>query len=256
MNKGITSLLGGLLSAALPRKNGDEQGRLERREASVEGESYVYQVYVPAKVRSQTDPPLILFLHGINQRGRGGHLPTEGRGGALVRHYLDQVPAVVLLPQCSLGNYWSTPVMERMVVRSLDQTTKEFGVDSGRAYLAGVSMGGYGVWHVAAENPGRFAALVSICGGSPLRKGDRFAPIARKVGRTPAWLFHGSDDRVVPVSESRMMTAALREAGGDVRYSEYPKVGHNVWLQVIAERELLPWMLSKRTGKIFEGAAL
>ena len=109
-------------------------------------------------------------------------------------------------------------------------------------------MGGYGVWHLASQHPGRFAALVSICGGSPIRKGDRFAPLARKVGSTPAWIFHGSEDRVVPVSESRQMAEALKAVGGDVKYSEYEGVGHNVWLNVIAEKELMPWLLSQRLG--------
>jgi hypothetical protein len=42
------------------------------------------------------------------------------------------------------------------------------------------------------------------------------------------------------------MVDALKAAGGNVRYSEYPGVGHNVWLNVIAERDLLPWMLAQR----------
>jgi predicted peptidase len=60
------------------------------------------------------------------------------------------------------------------------------------------------------------------------------------------WVFHGADDAIVPVSESRGMVAALKAAGGDVRYSEYAGVGHNVWLKVLAEPELLPWMLAQR----------
>ena len=104
-------------------------------------------------------------------------------------------------------------------------------------------MGGYGAWHLAAEHPHKFAAIVSICGGSPLYEGERFNAIARRVGKTPVWVFHGSDDRVVPVTESRQMVEALKANKGDVRYNEYEGVGHNVWLKVLTERELLPWML-------------
>src|SRR3712207_7645810 len=45
-------------------------------------------------------------------------------------------------------------------------TRREFGADPKRLYLAGVSMGGFGAWHLAAEHQGKFAAIVSICGGS------------------------------------------------------------------------------------------
>jgi len=227
---------------------GGERGSVETRGVEVEAAQYTYQLYTPARVRGVGDAPLIVFLHGIGQRGSGGFLPTTGPAGAVARHYLEQVPAVVLLPQCRAGSYWSDPSMDEMVSKSVAQTVEEAGADPRRVYLTGVSMGGYGVWHMASRHPGRFAALVSICGGSPLRAGDRFAPIAGKVAGTPAWVFHGSEDRVVPVTESRQMVEALRAAGAGerLRYSEYEGVGHNVWMQALGEKELLPWLLAQR----------
>jgi predicted peptidase len=136
--------------------------------------------------------------------------------------------------------------MAEMVMTALAQTLAEFDADSHRLYLTGVSMGGYGVWHLASQHPGKFAALVSICGGSPVHSGDRFSTIAQKVGTTPTWVFHGSEDKVVPVSESREMVGALKAIGGDVLYSEYEGVGHNVWMNVLTEKELLPWLLARR----------
>src|SRR6185295_9717594 len=100
------------------------------------------------------------------------------------------------------------------------------------------------VWHFASHHPGRFAALVPICGGVSRDGGssdERFRRVAEKVGKTPAWIFHGADDRVVPVEDSRGMAAALEASGGNFKYSEYAGVGHAVWTQVIAERELMPW---------------
>jgi predicted peptidase len=134
-----------------------------------------------------------------------------------------------------------------MVLAELEQTRSEFSADPKRLYLAGVSMGGFGAWHLAAGQPGKFAALVVVCGGSTLTSGDRFTPVARKVGRTPVWVFHGSEDRVVPVTESRGMVEALKSVEGSrVRYNEYEGAGHNVWLNAAAEPDLLPWLLSQR----------
>ena len=63
------------------------------------------------------------------------------------------------------------------------------------------------------------------------------------------WVFHGSADTVVPVSESRMLSEALRKSGGKVRYTEYKGVGHNSWDRAYGEKELIPWLLSqKRAG--------
>lgn len=216
------------------------------RTASVGGISYSYQVYVPAKAQEGAKLPVMLFLHGINQRGTGGIVPSWGPASLMVRHYLDRVPAIIVLPQCSSNRYWSNRDMGEMAVAILDQAVADFDGDDERLSLIGVSMGGYGAWHLAVEHPGKFSAIAPICGGSPVRAGDRFNTVARKVGKTPFWVFHGSDDVVVPVSESRLMVDALRAAGGNVRYTEYPGVGHNVWLNVLNERDLLPWLLAQR----------
>ncbi len=243
MNKEILSAAGGLLANAV---KGGEQGSIESRTVGVDSVDYTYQVYIPPQIEDAEKLPLIIFLHGIGQRGSGGFVPTTGAGGALARHYLAQVPAIILLPQCSLERFWSDRTMEQMVLKSLQQTVEEFGADERRIYLTGVSMGGYGVWYFASRHAGRFAALVSICGGSPFIRGDRFASIVEGVGKTPAWLFHGADDKIVQVSESRQIAAALEAGGGNVKYSEFPNVGHNVWLNALAEKDLLPWLFAQK----------
>jgi predicted peptidase len=236
----LLTMLGGLFSAG---KNSG--GEVHKRAVAVGSENYNYQIYVPQTAETESLPVLV-FLHGIRERGSGGFLPSEGMGAMVLRQYLGQVPAIILLPQCRLGSYWTDPVMDAMVMQSLAQTIEEFAADANRTSLIGVSMGGYGVWHFAAEHPNRFAALVSICGGSPILSGDRFAPIAEKIGATPAWLFHGDADPIVPVAESREMFKALKAVGNDAKYSEFAGVGHNVWMNALAEKQLLPWLLSPR----------
>ncbi|HEY0375856.1 MAG TPA: alpha/beta hydrolase-fold protein [Pyrinomonadaceae bacterium] len=242
------ALLLSLLLGAVSNTNApaDAQSGLLTRTVSVGNRSYTYQVYVPSSLRGKQHVPVILFLHGIGQRGEGGFVPGQGAAAAFARQYLERVPAVVLLPQCGRGRYWHDAEMERMVMAELEQTAREFGADEKRLYLTGVSMGGFGAWHIAAAHPSKFAAVVTICGGSPLKSGDRFAPIAKKVAATPVWVFHGSDDAVVPVTESRQMVEALKHVEGNrVRYSEYKGVGHSVWLNALAERDLMPWLLAQ-----------
>lgn len=242
MRKELLSVLGGMLSNAV---SGGGQGSLENRTVEFDSNQFDYQIYIPAELQNVENAPVIVFLHGIGQRGSGGFVPTAGAGGSLVSHYFARIPTIILLPQCRAGSYWSDPVMDEMVMKSLAQTVEEFKADDARVYLTGISMGGYGVWHFAAEHPQKFAALVSICGGSSITDGDRFSPVARKVGKTPAWLFHGADDKIVSVTESRKLVEALKINGGNVKYNEYAGVGHNVWMNALGEKDLLPWLLSQ-----------
>jgi predicted peptidase len=224
-----------------------EGSGLMDRVVTVDGKKHEYQVFVPKQLVGKRDVPIIVFLHGIGQRGTGGFLPKSGAGAVVAQHYLEQLPAIAVLPQCAKGKYWHDREMERMVMAALDHSAREFSADQKRLYLAGVSMGGYGAWHLAGAYPGKFAAVVPICGGSTIMSGDRFTPLAKKIGRTPVWAFHGTNDNVVPVSESRNMVEALKKVEGSrVRYSEYSGVGHNVWLNAASEPELLKWLLQQR----------
>ena len=253
----FSMLVGSLFAVASPadsraleepgQQSGQASGMLSRT-VRVGNESHGYQLYVPANLRGKEKPPVIVFLHGIGQRGEGGFVRAEGGAGAVARQYLEQVPAIILLPQCRRNQFWHDPEMERMVMTAIDQTVAEFSADTKRLYLTGVSMGGYGAWHIASQQAGRFAALVSICGGSSMTKGNRFDALAKKVGETPAWLFHGADDKIVQVSESRQITKALEANGGNVKYNEYENVGHNVWFNVLAEKDLLPWLFAQQLG--------
>ncbi len=242
MKNDVMSMLGGFLSSAVSKSG---QGKLETRTVNTDSKNHTFQVHVPPDVENTPNLPVIIFLHGIGQRGSGGLVPTTGAGGAIARHYLGQVPAIIMLPQCRTESYWSDPVMEKMVIESLTQTIEEFEADEKRIYLTGVSMGGYGVWHLASQFPNKFAALVSICGGSSIVSGDRFDALATKVGKTPAWVFHGADDVVVPVTESRQIVAALEANGGNVKYNEYENVGHQVWMNAIGEKDLMTWLLAQ-----------
>lgn len=241
MSKDFSKLFSGFLGSAF---SGEKQGEIVTRDIFLDGEDFVYQAYLPPQINKDADLPLVVFLHGIRERGAGGYI--SGMFGTVIKQYLKTVPAIVLLPQCRPNVYWTDAKMDKMVMRQAEAMANEFSIDEKRKYLMGVSMGGYGVLHLASNYPDNFAALVSICGGSPLTSGDRFAPLAEKIGKTPTWFFHGAEDNIVQVSESRNMVKAIKDNGGNVKYSEYENVGHNVWLNALGEKELLPWILSQR----------
>lgn len=119
---------------------------------------------------------------------------------------------------------------------------------------------GYGTLGLGAQRPGKYAALVPICGGvrTPRRAktapaeepaGDRYGDTARKIGKTPIWIFHGGADSTVPVSESQKTTEAIKAAGGDPKYTEYPGVGHNSWDRAYGEAGFWKWLFEQRLGR-------
>ena len=136
---------------------------------------------------------------------------------------------------------------------------REYRVDSSRVYLTGLSMGGHGTWYVAYRYPELFAAVAPICGwveefprfrGSvpvvPADSGPPLPALARRLARTPIWIFHGEMDAVVPPSGSREPAAALEAASGDVRYTEYLGVNHNSWDATYGSYAFVEWLFAQR----------
>ena len=229
------------------------------RAVNISGTSYRYQVYVPANFASKKSWPVILFLHGSGERGSDGLLQTDVGLPHAIRQNAARFPFVVVIPQCAKDKIWGDPEMQAQALAALDATIKEFHGDRNHVYLTGLSMGGFGTWEIAAAHPGRFAALVPICSGvRPLKDEpelkvkladrtkavDPYAEVARRIGKTPVWMFHGDADQSVPAEESRHLAAALKAANAEFKYTEYPGVGHNSWDNAYAEPELVPWLLA------------
>jgi predicted peptidase len=235
-----------------------ETGFLNRT-ITVNGVLYRYQVFVPENWDQRKPWPVILFLHGAGERGDDGFAQTAFGLPQAIRLHAADFPFVVVMPQCRKDKRWPDPDMEAQVFAALDRTMKEFHGDPDRVYLTGLSMGGFGALAFGAFHPGKFAAVVPVCGGiKPIEQWpplwrqaaldanatDPYAETARRLGKTPIWLFHGDADPRVPVEQSRKMHAALQDAGGNVKYTEYPGVDHNSWDKAYAEPGLVPWLLA------------
>jgi len=221
-----------------------------------------YYVYVPKDWRPTEKWPVIVYLHGGDERGSDGVKPTQVGLGPVVQATHGRFPAIVIFPQCASGRFWAMSDQQARVLRALDATLAEWNGDADRVSMTGNSMGGFGSWIIGARHPERFAALAPICGGvrpprgvplptdapSFAREPDPEAAVARLLtsAHVPVWAFQGASDWLVSPKVSRRLVAAMREAGGQIRYTEYPGVGHNSWDRAYAEPELFPWLLQQK----------
>ncbi|MGA7919168.1 MAG: alpha/beta hydrolase-fold protein [Candidatus Acidiferrales bacterium] len=259
--KRFTLLVLGLAIVLPTQAKKHETGFLDRTIA-LQGVTYKYQVFVPEDWTPHEKWPIILFLHGSGERGDDGLQETDVGIGTAIRSDRSVMPAIVVMPQCEKNVWWIQPPMDDLAMASLEAASKEFHGDERRTYLTGLSMGGYGTWHLAEKYPGKFAALIVICGGlhpaaaalkknpalvkwTPADDPKSYAQAAAKIGKIAVWIFHGADDDIVPVIESRRMYAAMKQLGADVHYTEYPGVKHNCWDRAYDEPKLFPWLFAQ-----------
>lgn len=199
-----------------------------------------YRVLLPAAGAGPV--PLVVFLHGAGERGQDNLIQLFGFPDQLSEPEMrSRFPCICLAPQCPERSDWTRHLdsLEQLI----EQWRSDPRVDPCRIYLTGLSMGGFGTWHLAARRPDLFAAVVPICGG-----GNPSA--ASKLVGLPIWAVHGQEDPVVPASQSRAMIEAIRAAGGRPEYTELPGVGHDSWTATYRDpKGPLPWMFRQaRTG--------
>ena len=180
--------------------------------------------------------PLILFLHGMGERGDDLELVKTHGIPKIVERQPD-FPFIVVSPQCPDEAMWWDHHLTLKAL--LEETVAKYAVDVDRIYLTGLSMGGYGTWSMAATYPELFAAIAPICGGG-------FPEFTSQFKGIPVWAFHGAEDDVVKLEVGQRMVDALRACGGSVRFTVYPGVGHDSWTQTYDNPELYEWFLQHR----------
>lgn len=230
---------------------------LKKQFTSSEGHTLPYRLLLPENYDSTQVYPLVLFLHGAGERGQDNEIQlVHGADLFLQAENRSNFPAIVVFPQCKKNSFWADadfggdrvefPLKSKVnpdlgaVIELLDQLEVELSVDQNRMYVGGLSMGGFGTFEILARQPKRFAAAFPICGGG----NPALAPLY--ASNLPLWVFHGDADAVVPVGLSQQSVAAIRKAGGSVRYSQYFGVNHNSWDNAFREPDLLSWMFNQR----------
>lgn len=180
--------------------------------------------------------PVILFLHGIGERGENLEL-VKKHGIPLITEQNKNFPFITISPQCPIENFWNDSTIQKAIMNMLNEVLSNYKTDSKRIYLTGLSMGGYGTWSLALKHPDVFAAAVPICGGGDSSK-------VEKIKDMPIWAFHGAKDLVVPAQESQNMVNALKKINGNVKYTLYPNLDHDSWTVTYNNPELYQWLLS------------
>lgn len=198
----------------------------------------LFQIYAPKSFVRDKPIPLVVFLHGVGERGTD----NEKQINLLPKTFASpsnqgKRPCIVVAPQCPPEKFW--PNMTSEIIALTKSIAKQMPVDSQRIYLSGYSMGGYGVWSLLAADPKLYAGAIPISGGGNPHD-------AKKIKDIPIWNFHGDADSTVNVSTSRNMVDALKKVKGNITYSEMAGEGHNIPLKVLGDEKVLEWLFNQK----------
>ncbi|MCK0147133.1 alpha/beta hydrolase-fold protein [Arenibacter sp. F26102] len=234
-----------------------------RTHVNMQKDTLNYRLLTPLDYDPNKQYPLVVCLSGGAGRGTDNIKQIAGSKAAQVLSTLEnrkKYPAFIFVPQCPPGADWgrslgkieregliargryNQPNVEALVFETIAALDEEFNIDTTRRYVTGQSMGGFGTWHYILSHPQMFAAAIPVCGGGN-------PGLAKNIKDLPLWVFHGDNDKTVPVDFSRSMVAATKKAGGNPKYSEFPGVGHGSWHLAFDTPELLDWFFAQVNEK-------
>ncbi|MFC0271754.1 chitobiase/beta-hexosaminidase C-terminal domain-containing protein [Metabacillus herbersteinensis] len=224
--------------------------------------SMPYRLYVPKDYDPNVSYPLVLFLHGGGERGLDNQKQLLANDGAVIWATPEnqaEHPAFVLAPQARNvhdGGFGVTRNSNNVIDLSnvfefskdlgtaheiLNNVVKQYNIDKKRLYSTGLSQGGFGTFNLNIAYPDLFAAMIPIAGG-----GDPSTVHVLK--DKPLWAFHGEDDAVISVDFSRNAITAIKAAGGNPIYTEYPiEMGYNhaSWVPAYENKDMIEWMFQQ-----------
>lgn len=164
-----------------------------------------YIVYYPEK--KENNLPLLLFLHGIGERGKN----VEDIEKYALPKYMNKfdIPYIVVAPQCTENNFWEYHL--RDIEEVLKIVYEEYKYDKNRVCILGSSMGAFGAWNYIMSRPNLFKGIVSVSGGIMLPIDKTLLPIKDK----RILIYHGTNDDVIDVNESVQAYEKLKKIGSN-----------------------------------------
>jgi predicted esterase len=193
--------------------------------------------YKPVNYSPTTKYPLIIFLHGIGERGNGttelpavlnNGVPKEINSGhnMTFTYNGDTRTFLVLSPQLSksYGN-WQNFYVDEMI----KYAKANLSIDTNRIYLTGLSLGGGGTWKWATSsqaNAQQLAAIAPVCGTCEVVNACHLTN--NNVG---VWAFHANDDGVVGVGCTKDAEYKINQCtpNNQAIFTYYPNGGHSIW---------------------------
>lgn len=212
---------------------------------SKEGGEIVYWSMGPTRIEEGVKYPLVLALHG-----RGGKTTAATELGS--DKFRDAHSCFVFAPVSTRKGHWirpneifvqdekvqgTTPMLP-LALEALDDFMTEHPVDRDRIYVTGQSMGGAGTFGALALRPDFFAGAIPVCGGWDVKDAEKFKSV-------PIWVFHGDQDKVVPVTYSRKIVEAINAQGGSPKFTEFPGVGHDSWVKAYSDAQTWDWLFQQ-----------
>ncbi len=206
------------------------------------------------EVTKNNDKQLLVFLHGSGERGSDNEAQLK-HGRIFFERLAQENNTLVLVPQCPEKLSWHNGYSKTskrgrtycypkkikpnrvldLLERLVDSVAQAENIAPSNLLIGGLSMGGMGTLELLRRRSQYYKRAFVICGGAHRK-------VARQIGDTPIWFFHGQEDEIVLPKYAQRLFRKLKRKGRETIFTLYPGVNHNSWDLAFKEQELIPWL--------------
>lgn len=216
--------------------------RTAQRIDGARGQKIGFYQYLPPDYQSNPDVkhPLIIFLHGIGEKGTGLEPDLARLNCCGIPKYIDKghnmiftwngktEGFVVLFPQLdSKYTAWPNYYVDEMI----NFAKKNLNIDTNRIFLTGLSLGGGGTWTYVSSslsNAKKLAGAAPVVSPCFMTNGCNIAN-----AQLPILAFHALDDVMAPPSCTFTAIKSINDCGAKASPNMvvYEVGGHYVWVR-------------------------
>lgn len=208
------------------------------KKCKLKKENYEINYIVNYPRNMKDNLPIILFLHGIGERGSN---IDDIKRYSFPNYIVDmEIPYICISPQCLENNFWDYHL--RDIEEILQQVIIDYKCDKTRICIMGSSMGACGAWNYIMQRPNLFKCLVSASGKAGLPIKENIDKIVNK----SFLIYHGTDDDVIDCKNSIEIYDKLIENGAkDVEIKLIKGGNHYVCSTAYKDPYLYKWLVKK-----------
>ncbi|MFP5332368.1 MAG: alpha/beta hydrolase-fold protein [Acidimicrobiia bacterium] len=207
-----------------------------------------YLLRFPERWQPGETLPLVVYLHGSGDDDydsrwlTGFGVPAAIRFGPVGDHQR----FVLLAPQAAPGTSWEMAGQVDAVMRLVDEVIGDHGLDLDRVSVTGMSMGGYGTWHLVTRYPDRFQSAASVSGSGYGRTELPTDLDVCRIADVRFRAYHGSEDLVSALSLNRAVVEAWEvRCGAELDFRVVEGTGHFTTAdEVYSDPGFYDWLLT------------
>jgi predicted peptidase len=211
----------------------------EEKKVNITG-FYGYYLTFPSDYADKGALPVLIYLHGLGQKGKGGAdlqlLGEDGLGKLMIEKKLpvyfrddsgNEQSFITISPQ------WFEKPGATAIRQLIDFLDAKFNIDRTRIYLAGISAGSMALSEILVSEGNKVAAFIPISGVAR----DPDGKIAKAVAEhdIPVWAFHNTEDTVVPFSytERFIQNINKNQVPYKAKLTKFSSVNHDAWSRAL-----------------------